>query len=125
MESKRQKKFARLIQKDLGEIFQRNSYELFGGTLVTVTQVMMSPDLKLAKVYLNFILVDNPATFIKKVNVQVKHIRQLLANRIGKQAKVIPELRFYLDDTEEMANKVDALFENLNIPPSEDDESQE
>lgn len=125
MESKRQKKFARLIQKDLGEIFQRNSHELFGGAFVTVTHVMMSPDLKLAKVYLSFMLVEDNIAFMEKIGLQTKHIRQLLANRIRKQARVIPELRFYLDDTEEIANKVDALFENLNIPPLEEEDNNE
>ena len=110
METTRQKKYARLIQKDLSVIFQANTHELFGGAFITVTHILMSPDLKLAKAYLSFMLVEDEKAMLKRVNTHNKRIRTQLAQKIKKQARVIPELRFYLDDTAEIAAKVDALF---------------
>ena len=119
MDSTRQKKYARLIQKDLGEIFQRTARDLFGGAFITVTQVKVSPDLAQAKVYLSFLMVKDSEALLNEIERNNKTIRQQLANRIGKQARVIPELFFFIDDTEEVANRVKQLFENLEIPPED------
>jgi ribosome-binding factor A len=59
MESKRQQKFGRQIQKDLSDIFQKEFRELFGNAMVTVTDVKVSPDLSVARVYLSFLLADD------------------------------------------------------------------
>jgi len=119
MDSTRQKKYSRLIQKDLGEIFQRTARDLFGGAFITVTQVKVSPDLAQAKVYLSFLMVKDSQALLREIERNNKAIRQQLASRIGKQARVIPELFFFIDDTEEVANRVNQLFENLEIPPED------
>ena len=59
MESKRQQKFAGVIQKDLAEIFQREAASLLPNILVTITKVKVSPDFGLARVYLSFFNSDN------------------------------------------------------------------
>ncbi|UZR93323.1 30S ribosome-binding factor RbfA [Chondrinema litorale] len=119
MDSTRQKKYSRLIQKDLGEIFQQVSRDHFGGAFITVTQVKVSPDLAISKVYLSFLMVKDKEALLLEIERSNKLIRQKLANRIRNQARIIPELHFYIDDTEEVASKVDSLFENLDIPPED------
>lgn len=125
MDSKRQQKFSRLIQKDLGEIFQQQAHALFGGAFITVTHVQVSPDLSLAKVYLSFLLVADKQGMMEQVQEHNKALRQLLANRIRHQARIIPQLNFYLDDTQEVAENIDKLFDGLHIPPQaeEDDDT--
>lgn len=126
MDSQRQQKFARLIQKDLGEIFQHDTKNLFNGAFITVTSVRVSPDLSIAKVYLSFLLAKDKQQLLEDIEEKNKTIRQLLARRIKNQARVIPELRFYLDDSADYASKIDSLLADLNIPPAEEgDEDNE
>ena len=94
MESKRQQKFGRQIQKDLSEIFQKEFRELFGNAMVTVTDVKVSPDLSVARVYLSFLLADNVNQIMDSLFEKNKAIRNALANRIRKQARIIPHLGF-------------------------------
>lgn len=117
MESKRQQKYAKLIQKELGDVFQKESKHLLGRAMVTITRVMMSPDLGLAKVYLSFLLTDPEATF-KLVNAHKKDIRHQLAKRIGKSVRVIPELAFFPDDSASYAQHMDKVISELHIPPA-------
>jgi ribosome-binding factor A len=124
MDSKRQQKFARLIQKDLGEIFQKDIKSLFGGAFITVTTVKVTPDLSVAKVYLSFLLAQNKEQLLDDIKEKNKSIRQALANKIRHQARVIPELHFYLDDSIEYASKMDELFSKLNIPPAPDEDEK-
>lgn len=125
METTRQLKFARLIQKELGEIFQRDSKGLLEGMFVTITKVGVSPDLAQAKVYLSFLLVEDKKAALAKVAAQNKVIRKLLGEKIRKQARIIPELAFYIDDNLEYASKMDSIFANLNIPPAPEQESKD
>ncbi len=120
MDSKRQQKFARQIQKDLGEIFQRDLRSQFDSAFVTVTDVKVSPDLAIARAYLSFMLAKDKEGLLEQVRAKTKNIRQILANRIRHQVRIIPELQFFLDDTAEYAAKMDALFANLEIPPAEE-----
>ena len=125
MESKRQQKFGRQIQKDLSEIFQKEFKELFGRAMVTVTDVKVSPDLSVARVYLSFLLADDVNQIMLELSEKNKAIRNALANRIRKQARIILHLGFYLDDTAAYAAKIEALFEGLVIPPSDGIPSEE
>ncbi len=123
MESKRQKKFARMLQKDLGEIFQQNSNTHFNGAFITVTQVLPSPDLKMAKVYLSFMLAPSKNMLMEKVEEKSKMIRQTLGQRLRNHVRVVPELVFYLDDTEDVIEEVNSLFKNLEIPPEDKEDT--
>ena len=118
MESKRQQKFARLIQKDLSEIFQRDAKSMFGGAFITVTEVKVSPDLSLARIYLSFLLAKNKEAVLENIKEKGKAIRQMLATKIKNQARIIPELHFYLDESLEQASKIDALLSKIHIPPA-------
>ncbi|OZI06464.1 ribosome-binding factor A [Siphonobacter sp. BAB-5385] len=121
MESKRQQKFARQIQKDLGDIFQREMQSQFGNAFITVTDVKVSPDLGIARAYLSFLLTEDKDQLLKNIQDKTKHIRQILANKIRNQVRIIPELQFFLDDTSEYAAKMDALFAGITIPPATDE----
>ncbi len=121
MESKRQQKFARQIQKDLSELFLREFKEIFGKGMVTITDVKISPDLSIAKCYLSFLLINDPQAILLQLEERNKQIRNALAQKIRHQVRIIPHLNFYLDDTAAYAAKIDALFEGLVIPPASSD----
>ncbi len=109
METTRQNKVSRLIQKDLGEIFQRNEKSMFAGAMITVTKVNITRDLSIAKVYLS-IFGKNPQNIIKIVKASTKEIRRLLGMRIKNQVKAIPELRFYIDDSLDYIENIERLL---------------
>ena len=121
MDSKRQQKFARQIQKDLSDIFQRDLRSQFDNAFITVTEVKVTPDLGMARAYLSFMLAKDKQGTLEDVQNKTKTIRQLLANRIRHQVRVIPELQFFLDDTADYAAKMDAIFANLDIPPAQEE----
>ena len=126
MESQRQQKFSRMLQKDLGEIFQQDIKGQFGKAFITVTQVRMSPDLSIAKVYLSLMMVEDVDTFMEELLHRKGRIRKLLGLRIGKKVRIVPDLHFYLDDSADYANNIDSILKNLDIPPEseEDNENQ-
>ena len=117
MESKRQQKVARQIQKDLSDIFQKEGRTWFDNAFITVTIVRMSPDLSVARVYLSFLAVKNKGLVLEQIQERSKQIRQLLGQRVRHQSRIVPEVHFYLDDTAEYAAKMDNLFAGLTIPP--------
>ncbi|MCS7019224.1 MAG: 30S ribosome-binding factor RbfA [Cytophagales bacterium] len=125
MESTRQRKFARLIQKELGDIFQKELKEITGNHLVTITVVRVSPDLSIAKVYLSFLPDRGKNEKIELLRENIKQIRQELGARIRHQVRIIPELQFFIDDTEEEAMRIQKLLADLNIPPAPPEETEE
>ena len=124
MESKRQQKHAKLLQKELGEIFQKEARHLIGKAMVTVTRVMVSPDLSVAKTYLSFLLAD-PAATLEIIDEQKKEIRLYLSKRIGKSVRIIPELAFFPDESASYAQHMDKVISGLNIPPAPEEEDEE
>ncbi|HVD99797.1 MAG TPA: 30S ribosome-binding factor RbfA [Cytophagaceae bacterium] len=124
MESTRQQKYGKLIQKELSDIFLHDTKSLFGSAFITVTTVRVSPDLALAKVYLSFMMVENKQAMLDMIVKQTKPIRKMLGDRIKKQARIIPALAFYIDDTVDYANKMNELFSKIVIPKKEEDDSQ-
>ena len=115
-DSKRQKKYSKLIQKDLSEIFQREGRSLFGQAFVTITEVSMSPDLSMAKVYISALMTPDKEVLVENINDRRYEIRGFLGHKIGKQVKAIPELHFYLDNSLDHADKIDKVFKELQIP---------
>jgi ribosome-binding factor A len=110
MDSQRQLKVSRLIQKELGEIFQRETRMLFGNALITVTQVRVSPDLGVAKVYVSLFNVPDNKALLETIKTHTKEIRMKLSDRIGKQVRIIPNLTFYHDDSLDYAMRIDELL---------------
>lgn len=127
MESKRQQKVARQLQKDFSEIFQRDVPHLFNGpsspgAFITVTSVRVSPDLSVARVYLSFLATKNKQLLLESIQEKSKVIRQHLGERVRHQLRIVPDVSFYLDDTADYADKMDKLFAGLEIPPETEEE---
>ena len=114
MESKRQQKFAGLLQEELAAIFQREGAAYLPNTLVTITKVRVSPDLAVAKVYLSFLNTNNTSLSVAEVNSHAGEIRYKLGARIRHQARVIPTLTFFVDDTNEYVERMDKLFDKIS-----------
>jgi ribosome-binding factor A len=110
MDSKRQEKISRLIQRSLGEVFQMETRHLFAGAMITVTHVYVTKDLGMAKVYVSLFATDDKEALFKKIEQSTPEIRGLLGNKIGKQVRKIPELKFYLDDALDQIERIDELL---------------
>lgn len=110
MASVRQNKASRLIQKELSIIFQQEAKSLFNGVMVSVTIVRMSPDLKVAKVYLSFFGAKDNEALLKHINEIQGDIRRRLGMVMKNQLKYIPELHFYLDDSLDYAEEINSLL---------------
>lgn len=125
MESKRQQKVARQLQKDLSEIFQRDVPHLFGGAFITVTTVRVSPDLSIARVYLSFLATKNKQLLLDSIIENSRVIRQHLGERVRHQLRIVPDIQFFMDDTAEYAEKMDKLFAGIDIPPAPEEDKDE
>ncbi len=125
MESKRQQKVARQLQKDLSEIFQRDLSHMFTGAFITVTNVRVSPDLSVARVYLSFLAVKDKEGLLDTIREKSKTVRQHLGERVRHQLRIVPDLTFFIDDTAEYAEKMEKLFAGLDIPPADPDDDEE
>lgn len=122
MESKRQIKYAKQIQKDLAEVFQKDPAHFFKTSLGTITHVSVSPDLSLARIYLSIFPINLAEEVFNHLNEIKSEIRGKLGNKIGSRVRIVPELAFFHDDTEEKASKIDNLIDNLDIPPDSEEE---
>lgn len=117
--SVRQQKFGRLIQKELSGIFQRDQRGMLDNAFITIVEVRVSPDLSLAKVYISMMLAPDKQGVLNKLDAHKKEIRRALGDRIRNQARIIPELAFFIDEVEEKAQRMDDLIKGLNIPPAD------
>ena len=111
--SVRNQKVARLLQKALAGIFLQESVTLLGSMMVTVTEVSVSPDLGLAKVYLSFFRPEEQAAGIAQVDAKKGAIRRHLGNYIGNKLRKVPDLRFYNDASAAHATKINRLLDEL------------
>ena len=110
MDSTRQLKVSRLVQKELGEIFQKETRLLFGNALITVTQVRISPDLGVARIFVSLFNVPDKQALLKSIQEHTKDIRMKLSTRIKKQVRIIPNLVFFLDDSVDYAMRIEELL---------------
>ena len=110
MESLRQQKVSKLLQKELAEIFRSESRTMFGGAFITVTTVRVSSDLSSAKVYLSIMIAKERISTLKRVEDQYKTIRKRLGNAVGRQLRIVPALQFYIDDSLDYAMKIEELL---------------
>ena len=110
MSSTRQNKVAKLVQKDLADIIQRERNVLARGILITVTEVKMSPDLSVAKVYLSMFPSADREIHLKNIDEKKRDIRGKLGNKLKNQLRIIPELIFYIDDTPDRVQRIDELL---------------
>ena len=107
MDSIRQNKVARLIQRDLSEMFQLECKEYTEGAMLSVTAVRVSPDLSYAKIYVSIFPSERVEAVMKSLEEKNKSIRFIL---VGKQMRIVPELRFFVDDSLDYIDKIDELL---------------
>ncbi len=110
----RQEKHGKMLQKELAVIFMENRSEMFNNAFITISGVQVSPDLSYAKVYLSLFNEKNKEELLRTINLQQVLIRKLLAGRIRKQVRVIPELQFFIDDSLDYVFKMEKLFNDIN-----------
>lgn len=108
----RQNKVARLVQKELAQIFQKQSQSEFKGTIISVSRVRVSPDFSLAKCYLSIFPSDKSDEILQELNLKIKELRYLLGNNIKKQVRQIPELALFIDDSLDYIEKIENLLNN-------------
>ena len=110
METTRQNKIARLLQKELSDIFLLQTKSM-PGVLISVSAVRISPDLSVARAYLSIFPSEKAEEIIKNVNDNMKSIRYELGTRVRHQLRIIPELKFFVDDSLDYLEKIDELSE--------------
>jgi len=109
METTRQAKISRLLQKELSETFRQQTAKL-RGVLVSVSAVRVSPDLSVAKAYLSVFPSDKAEEMLDSINHNSKTIRYELAQKVRYQLRKTPELTFYLDDSLDYLENIDNLL---------------
>lgn len=110
MESTRQKKVARLVLKELSQIFNIDSNNILGPIMISITAVRISPDLAYANVFLSIFPVNNPEEALVKIKKSGSLIRKKLGIAVRNQLRVVPELNFFIDDSAEYAEEIDKLL---------------
>lgn len=109
METTRQNKISRLIQKELSEIFLLQTKSM-NGVLVSVSAVRITPDMSIACVYLSVFPSERSQEIVKNINDNMKSIRYELGTRVRHQLRIIPELKFFVDDSLDYAERIDELL---------------
>ena len=109
MQETRQNKIARLLQKELSLIFQQQTRATHG-TMVSVTRVKISPDLSICTAYLSIFPSEKGEEILANVNANTKGIRYELGTRVRNQLRIIPELRFFIDDSLDYIERIDELL---------------
>ena len=109
MQETRQNRIARLLQKELSLIFQSQT-RIMHGTMVSVTRVKVSPDLGICTAYLSIFPSEKSEELLKNITANEKTIRYELGTRVRNQLRIIPELRFFIDDSLDYIERIDELL---------------
>jgi ribosome-binding factor A len=112
MESTRQKKVSRLIQKELADIFIKKSNEIAHGKLVSVTIVRVSPDLSFAKVFLSIFPTNGQDEVLNIIKDMTSKIRFELGRKVRTQLRIVPEIAFFKDDSLDYIDNIDKLLKS-------------
>lgn len=99
-----------MLQKDLGDIIQKQGLQAYDGAMVSVTAVRVSPDLSFAKVYVSVFPSSKAADAKAKLAEGTKEIRFELGQRVRHQLRIVPELAFYIDDSLDYVERIDNLL---------------
>ena len=111
METTRQNKISRLIQKELSDIFQKQTSSM-RGVLVSVSACRISPDLSVCRAYLSVFPSERAQEIVQNINNNQKQVRYELGTRVGKQLRIITELKFFIDDSLDYVDHIDKLLGN-------------
>ena len=110
MDSTRQNKVSRLVQKELSDIFQKTGQDIFQGSIITVTTVRISADLSLARVYLSIFSTRDTSKLFTKINESKNKIRYELGKRVRNQLRIVPQLVFFIDDSLDYMENIENLL---------------
>lgn len=106
-ESNRQRKVAQIIQEDIAELFRRQASESQRGFLITVSDVKVTADLGIAKIYLSIYPQEYRTPIMKEIETSKSQYRNYIGQKMAKQVRMIPELYFYLDTTLDDVERLD------------------
>ena len=109
MQETRQNRIARLLQKELSLIFQSQT-RMMRGVMVSVTRTRISPDLSICTAYLSIFPSERGEEIINNINANAQTIRYELGTRVRNQLRIIPELRFFIDDSLDYIDRIDQLL---------------
>lgn len=109
-ESTRQQKIGRQLQRDLAEIIRSKGMATFNGAMVTVSEVRVSPDLSVAKVFVSIFPSAKADEVMKIIQESVKQLRGELGRLVAKQLRIVPELIFMLDSSLDYVEHIDDLL---------------
>ena len=114
MDSIRQKQVGEVIRRFFSMILTEEGGNIYGrDKLVTITEVKMTPDLLIAKIYISVYGTENKQEVILLMEDNQVRLRQALAGKIGKQMRRMPEIEYFLDDTVDEMYRVEALLNRL------------
>lgn len=113
MASIRQNQVAELIRRHFSMLLLEQGRLIYGDAMVTVTEVKMSPDLTMAKIYLSVYNTENKQAVLLEMEDQQAMLRQSLASRLKNHLRRMPDIHFFLDDTLDEIEKVDKLIKKL------------
>jgi len=113
MESNRQKKVARLIQKDLSDIFLQESKNYYNGIMITITHVFVSKDFSVAKIYLSLFPDKNKVDVFTDIQQKTSSIKHQLSIKLKNQMRKTPDLVFYIDNSLEHYATIDGILKDL------------
>ncbi len=114
MQTKRQLQVAEMVKRHVSMVLMEEGAYVYGrDVMVTVTSVKMSPDLSIARIYLSVYNTDNKQAVMLMLEEERSRLHQVLANRLRKHLRRMPDIAFFLDDTLDEMYRVDDLFEKL------------
>ncbi|RYD58350.1 MAG: 30S ribosome-binding factor RbfA [Sphingobacteriales bacterium] len=113
-ESKRQKQVGKLIMEELSAVFQKEGFNVVDGGMISISKVMVTPDLLEARVYLSFFQIKDPAKMLHDIKERGWELRKLLGQKVKNQLRRVPELTYYADDTLDYVFKMEELFKKIN-----------
>ena len=115
METVRQKQVAEIIKRNFSIVLQQEGTYIYGAeVLVTVTNVKLTPDFNLAKIYLSVYNTESKQEVLLELEEQIHRLKQSLTHRIKKQIRRIPNIKFFLDDTLDEMERLNHLFDKLH-----------
>ena len=109
MQETRQNRIARMLQKELAEIFQSQT-RMMRGVMVSVTRTKISPDLSICTAYLSIFPSERADELLKNIEKSNSQIRYSLGQRVRHQLRIVPELRFFIDDSLDYIERIDELL---------------
>lgn len=103
-----------MLNEEMSSIFQKEGINIVEGGMVSITKVMVTPDLLEARIYLSFYQIKDVTGLLSKIRERTGEWRKLLGLQVRNQLRRIPQLTFYADDTLDHVSKMDEIFKQIN-----------